>query len=526
MHFFDLNKLSAELNVGLKTGIPYTVNSVDALLDTLQIDANTKVERSELRKFLLNLDEKSLVFLGWIDGQQPLKTLLIEGKVSVEMDQRPQFRSHRLFENFQQFISPFLSTALLEIVHQQETYDVVKLLSFTYLLSPDERSLVENVIIEPLKIQRSKTLQSAESAKDENDLSALLSDLLSDENIRTYNFLSRALYQEKIALVELCFKLLKTEVCTPRLTNWGLKRLLLLDLNEEHLVKLETFKKELKAGRLRSFKPTNSRSVGFSRSTLLLLSFIILLSVLAYWLFKYNPFDEKERHGFEAKTSFEQFTQLERQQIDSILSSIKPKEQLGPDQLDAGHFFGNGISLELRRPFENKSLEQHYRDLLLDAEQHDKQLYDTCINIKESSPKDLRYPNQQDLRSRQPANLFISNESKYDCYIVVANPNKNGEIYGTYLSSKQNLSIHIEMNELIFFVAGKDPGKYIEPAKQTDPMSSNFNQHFCTVDYNYLLSISHVFQLSKITKNNKLLLSGTPSTEFQVIDIYSLLTAY
>ena len=75
--------------------------------------------------------------------------------------------------------------------------------------------------------------------------------------------------------------------CTPRFANWMIKRLELLDLNNEHQEKIRQFKQDLAVGKIKVHNVKHARSKG-GRRVLPLIVLFALVGVV-FWIVYFKP---------------------------------------------------------------------------------------------------------------------------------------------------------------------------------------------------------------------------------------------
>jgi hypothetical protein len=244
------------------------------------------------------------------------------------------------------------------------------------------------------------------------------------------------------------------------------------------------------------------------------------------WIIWKKPLSGTEDKPFDNKTAYQQFTKEERKKIDSLLREIQEERNPDDNLIDPTQpILGNGVSVSIRIPFDNKRMEELYRDLQLDVALYDLGLHDTCSSFSIKESEKTRYKGVLPLENRSGSvELMMKNESGYDVYMIVFEDETKGKIYSILIGKGKQKTVKMEAYDHVLFVAGNDLGKFIAPKGATKLPSAKFDHHFCQTDVNYAESISTIYSFERPQGGtNKLLFSGDKNAWFTVVDLYSTL---
>ena len=494
----------------------------DAIVKVGAMDYTVK----DLSDFIKVLSEETLIYCDWIDQHQQL-SMLLGGKIpSLAFMDSNKWLGHRFFSSFSNFLKPFLVTSLLELSKNASFEEHARLLSIAELLPSDDRMFVEAELIKPLSERINTSKLQVEKADSEKALTEAIQPFVNDTAIQMVNYLSRSSYSIKLSYVDHLLWVIKQRGCTVRLANWILKQLETIELNPEHRQKVQDLKKDLMAGHITVQNDNLSKSGSFSiRSAIYLGSILLLLGVSAWIIWK-KPFSETEDKPFDNATAYQQFTKEERKKIDSLLREIQEERNPEDNLIDPSQpILGNGVSVSIRIPFENKRMEGIYKDLQLDVDLFDRGLQDSCGSYSTKEAQKAHYMNVLPLEKRVATlDLMMKNESEYDVYMIVFEDEAKGNIYSLLIEHGTQTSVQMEEYDHVLFIAGNNLGPFIAPAGASGLPSKRFDHHFCKTDHNYSESISNVYSFERPRAGtNKLLFSGDKSSWFTVVDLYSIL---
>ena len=207
---------------------------IDATLESL-LKGDEVIEKEVLVNLSGDFSEKDIskaltllkvdgatVFHGWIAQHPTLENFMKSGKID-RLELTATVQNHTLFPQFQKFLTAYLQEQLLA-VHPENDKETADLFSFVCLLTEDVRDVVEAQLFKSIHGRVKALLKTADTMGD-IELQGAVSSLLSDPVISSLNSLSKAMYHEKVFFVESFLELIRSGVCTPRLSNWILKQL-------------------------------------------------------------------------------------------------------------------------------------------------------------------------------------------------------------------------------------------------------------------------------------------------------------
>lgn len=481
---------------------------------------------SEEAHFIASIQsETSLIFLDWIDRMTGLKQLLENGSATSPFKDDLKLLSHALSSEFKQFITPMLSKRLLAFSNLEEGKTS---LTYIVLLENDTRGVVEDQLYKLIDVQFADVRALSQQKVDENTLIQATQKAVNDEVIQIINALSRQSYALKLKYVDAVLSIVNAQSCTLRFANWLLKQLEKLQLNEEHLYKINDLRADLKAGILQ-VKNTNTRKgTQIAFRTVLLYASIFIIGFAVFWIIAYKPFSEPDKPQLAKNSSYTKFTVDERKQIDSLLKVIQPSRQLAPESFDLGTYLGDELELVLRVPFKNEIAEKYYTDLNTYLQHYDALKPDSCIKQSAEDIKAMLPMGMSPISAKSTGKpAYFKNESEYDVQLIIFSNLLKSTVYYAYVGEGKTASIPLEVGDWFMVVPGSSLNKFAVPKGYNDDQpSSDFNISFCDIDINFLHGINSSYALNASNRvNYKFLLVGSSTEQFEVIDIHGVLSA-
>lgn len=531
MHYISIHAIRSLIGFDKDLSEPIVQTEAINYLERLVLDGTVqigdkKILLTDLKTFILSLNSKNLIFLGWIEQHILLKEFLLGGFPNKDFEDIYKWEKHALINDFKQFLAPFLQPILLEN-RKESSIDIQRVIfSFILLLPLDDRMFVEQELFKPIKELILSAKDSIAEVKSEKELILHLQPICNDSMTAIINYLSRASYASKVWYVDQLLWIIQQKGCTVRLANWILKQLEAIELNPEHIEKVTSLKKDLRQGKIKvkNFNYSKREKIPF-KSILTFTSLFVLL-LLIVWIIWKKPYSQSEEDLFSTATSYEQFSKEERKKLDSLLRDIQKSHSIEDNQIDPNMpIFGNGISLNLREPLKNKRMEQLYTDLLLDADLHDQGLMDYCAEFSKTEANKQLYKGVVSASFRNGSiQTFFKNESEYLVYIVVFENFAKGKIFSQLVLKGATIELNLKSDDNLLFIAGNSLGKFIPPAGASNLPTKDFDHHFCQVDQNYNSSLENIYFLANPQNGkNKLLFSGDKNGYFSVVDLYGIL---
>lgn len=514
----ESNRLAAILNV--------LEGKVSSSVDGRIVIGEMALTVDELRAFVKLLNDETLVYCDWIDQHSKLSGLLVGKMPDQPFHDTNKWIEHRFFSSFSSFLKHFLVPGLLELRKKASFEENACLLTYAVLLPADDRMFVEQELFKPLTERILASKEAVESADSESALTEAIQPFVNETATGMVNSLSRSSYSAKLNYVDHLLWVVKQRGCTVRLANWILKQLEKIELNPEHRQKVLDLKKDLREGRITVKNDNLAPSRGVSLRSMLYLGSIAVLIGFSVWVIWKKPFSATGDKPFDTNTAYQQFTKEERKKIDSLLREIQEESQPEDNLIDPTQpILGNGVSVSIRIPFQNKRMEDLYRDLQLDVDLFDQGLNDSCSSFSKKESENVHYKYVLPLEKRAASlDLMMKNESEYDVYMIVFEDDTKGKIFSLFIGKGMQKTVKMEEFDRVLFVAGNGLGKFIAPKGATTLPSKNFDHHFCQTDVNYAESISNLYSFERPqVGTNKLLFSGDKNTWFTVVDLYSIL---
>lgn len=481
------------------------------------------ISPTEFEHFLETLKTaENIVFYGWVSYNTALLKMLTDAENLDSYQDSFGHLLHQLAEGYQQFLSPYLSEKLLKYAGNEHPEVLINVFSFVQLLDYNHRAVVETQLFRPISEKLDALKGSLTQIKTEQELVDCVKPLCSEEIIDSVNYLSRASYALKLNYVDQVLLSIRSKSCTVRFANWVLKQMEKVELNREHEYKILDLRRELKSGEL------NVQNHGKGRTPIrwknvVMATFLLSLVGFVIYVIAFKPFSDIEETAASKETSFKQFTKEERKQIDSLLrkidGTIRP-EDLNVDQ--AAPIIGNSSMLTLRVPFENKTMEAIYQDLMKDAEIQAQGLTDSCgvasSFVLRSGISDLT-------KNKGTVAAMMRNDSAFDVIVYVAEESATGKVASLFLKKGETKIFEFNAGNLLMVVAGNSFQKFKSPKTNgADLPSKLYSHHFCETDANFRESINTSYRLtSDKLKKVKFLLTGDQSGYFHLLDLKNVL---
>jgi hypothetical protein len=474
----------------------------------------------------LALERNNRLYIGWIEQTSGLEKLLLKGSASEIFKDTLKIKEHILFADFQKFVTLFLSAVLLKATESKENYTAF---SYIPLLEKDARLIIEDRIYKHLKIEFNTIKSEINAPQTESELIKIVNEFLSEEKIILVNSFSRSSYALKINYVENVLSIISAKSCTQRLAHWILKQLEKLELNEEHIKKINLLKKGLTAGEIK-IKNVGKRKVtslfniqAFGRIL------ATLIGVFTLWIIIQKPWSKADKPVPSNNTSYKTFSIDERKKIDSLLQIIQPRKTFTPENYDLGSYIGEELELVLRTPLKNNLAERYYTDLSIYAENYYSLKPDSCLALGLSKTKKMIPNGMLDLNAKLTGkDAFYKNESTYDLQVIVFKNFAQSEVYYGFVPKGKKAAFKIGIDDLFYIVPGSFLKGYNPPKHYPDPkLSPTLTQSFCEIDVNFIHGINTTHQLKNNSEQSyKFLLVGSGIEQFQLFDIQGVLLRY
>lgn len=466
----------------------------------------------------------AIIFLGWIERMKGLEEILLNGTTNISFKDDLKVLDHSMANEFKQFVTPMLSPAILKEVAREK---VGATNTYVALLDSDTRPIVEDQIYQHITPLFNDVKALLDEKVGENSLIAATQKAVNDDIIAIINSFSRQSYALKLKYVDTVLTILNARSCTLRLANWILKQLEKLTLNPEHNYKINDLRNDLKLGHFKVQNTNTRKGITIPLRTILMSVFLIGIVSFAVYVITFKPWSDPDKPEIAKNSSFTSFTKEERQQLDSLLKIIQPARALSDEELDLGTYLGEELELIVRVPFKNEIVERYYGDLETYMQNYDALRSDTCIAKSKEELAKLLPKRMTSLDQKKDGNTaYFKNESDYDVQIIVfRNFLKSAAYFGTIAQGKTT-TIRLEIGDWFMVIPGKFLETFTVPANHSGELpSSDFNVKFCEIDVNFAHGINTSYTLNSTAYSNyKFLLVGSPTEQFELVDIYGVLS--
>ncbi len=486
-----------------------------SLSSSFKIDFTEEtISLSNALLFVKSITSQNWVFINWIAEMPVLENLLLGELPKLSFLDKFKWQEHELFESFKDFISPYLESALLNTKNSTQA-EIAVTSSYFCLLNSTARSFVEFSFTKEFISASREVIKLFISDTSTKTFDSSLLLLCNDDIVKLFYHIGPSNYALKIEYSELIFELVKHPLCERKTLLWIIRMLEKTGLRDEHLLQLKTIQNGSLSNTLNLSSNNHKESVSIKLIVVIILFLIIPISI---WYFtQLNKYSIAEKELLDRRTSFEQFTTNERKKIDSLLRHIQSKSR-NEEEIDAD--FSN-TRVNIMAGIKNKKMSLIYKDLLLDLENINYQLKDSCTNFLDET--NLFYQNTKSLKNRNASqSLFIKNGSDYEVLICVFKEEKLADVYSFLLKKDKTTTFKLEVGETILFL----PGKKFSSLTRYDTAgpSESFLGHFCEKDENYSTMLTEFYTFNPTKKSkSKLYLSGDQKSYFNILDLGSVL---
>lgn len=462
----------------------------------------------------LKMQPNAAVFFGWIENWKEVLMIITKEKTTRPFSDYLNIQNHTLFTEFKQFISPFLFPVLIE---QSESDQFNQSLEYLVLLDTDSRSEVENKIYHKIEIRFSVIAKMQQGGASENQLIEVVQEALNNQIIRLINSFSKKSYAHTIGYVEHCFAIIESKGCTLRLANWIVLQLQQLQLNTEHLQQIDTLKEDLKNGIIQ-FEEEKSKKTQFSYFPLIVKVLVVASLLFIAW-FYFKPTNNQLTIEKELNTasSYTKFSVEERKHIDSLLKVLQSEPAPIFTEQTEDESEWRELLLNNKRVLANKranSFYQLWNDYLSSDTVYSEGTCKQLTKSVNSSTLPTDFTKLTTKTNGKPS--VIRNESEYTVQLLIFKNRTDDAAYYYELRKDEEVEFNLSDDEYMGVIAGKFAIPY--SSKMTKSIV------FCVHD-NVTVATFSTFYSIKANKsfNYKFLISGKNETDFQVIDIYSVL---
>ena len=520
MKFIPLSILHELLGINqLEENIDYIAILNQKNLNSIKFN-NEVLSESNWKEIIKSLNHpKSQLFYSWVETNKSLlEFFTLKHPIKLYKDTF-QHLSHGFSSEFRDFISPFIAD---EIVLNTTVSDVKRIelnASFLCLLNDDYRSKVELKFVSFFKDLLASIVDEVRTLSTEDDLVKKITPICSSEIVAILNQLSRSNYAIKIQYVDQLLSVIHFKGCTSRFANWILNQLKKIDLNKEHLDKIEQLSYELSKGKIQvknNFESAESSNQTKNKKFALI--GILIFAFISISILYFKPFESKKNRILSEHSAYEQFTVAERKEIDSILKTIETNEneQIGEDQ---GSFFGESASLYSEHKFKNEKMSKLYTDLILDAALVERGQIVPYKSYSTQKQKAIFYPNVKKLiKSNKEQKIHFTNESEFDVLLFIVDNNLGGSLYSKMVFPNETIDFEVNLYDEFLFIPGSKFGPFVSPKVAKDELpSSSYRHHFNQVDFNYVNGIKQVYRMNML--NDKPLIINAIGSKGDVFEI-------
>lgn len=434
----------------VKNAIPQLHFPVSELEEIALIQEMAKLfpdfEAKDFEQFFENQkDTQKRVFEGWIENDAILLDCLTKQKLSKSWKDFTHIQEHQFFADFQEFVTPYLYPVLKTEISLLNAEKAKNILSFSVLLIPEKQNVIQDVVSEWYELTTVELIAYCSGLKNDVVIYEKLHKELSDSLLAGLNSLNERHYGVRMQIMEKWSSLLYHEKASKRLALFILERIKGLQLAPEHQLQVRELESGIKTGKV-SVEKSKISWLRLAVSVFL----ILLLGAGVFVLFFIEP-NPVERTRQE-ETSFMQFSETERHQLDSLIQDIQSEERnmSSPAALDENIPF-IGEQLVQKRDWRNELFKKLQRCWANN---------DTVIQTKvfsASKAVSQIYPGTKALdllNGSVPAEFH--NNSLQTILLIVFKNQKGEPVFTKYISAKSKFNFKINEGDVLVAVSGSN----------------------------------------------------------------------
>lgn len=445
MRYLPIHLLQAKQNT---FEFPLSEKNRKGFYETLDGLSPNVSEKDRAFYFQLYSDQKSLVFISWIEENPVLSSALTRQKLDAVFQDKNKLMEHAFYSDFQQFISPFLYPICQEELKHLSLKTLHFSIAYSSLLPDYEQNLVQDAIATWFKNGVEVLEQRQKQAKNDQELHQLATSFLSDNTLIALNSLNNRHYFVKRLLIDSFLKLLDHPKSSSRLMGYVGERLRLLKLNPEHAKQLEKLVKDVKSGTIVLEK---TRISWFRLSLIVVVVLLLITGLIALFFIDATPGEIVDQE----KTAYMSLSKEERQRLDSLISNLEQEKQgNAPLTLDSQMPF-IGEELVMKRRWENK----HFQILFDRWRSNDTVAFTTFFSSVGKTP--LAYVQTKKLHEKKGSKkIEFHNTSELLVLVLLFKNEEKAPLFSQYVLPKTVQEWETNEGEIVVVLPGnKAPSK-------------------------------------------------------------------
>lgn len=436
-------------------------------------------------------NDKYRVFHEWVAQDFALSNYLISGGKIVQNSSTDIniLKKHQLFDEYQQFLSLYLDSILKEHINdllQSKNWEALRShLNFCQLIPQSQRAEIQQPINVFIKHQLEQLI-----TPDEVHFQDHFEFTFSTPFILVLNQLDSSFYSTLITYIDTA-KLIVNQNKLNAEQLYKIKTCLLqIKLTSKHKEQVDVFCQS----EFFQFKNNFTTSVfGWVKSPVFIIGFIVLIFLLI--LFNWTKEKDPKQQLVKTTSGIDSLTDSELDQVDSLFGFKTDSINKGSDNYQSATPPQFILTADLNG-IKNTKAKVLYSSLVEDYQiQNENGLYGNCKVTQKSLFQTSLYSTVQPFPILSSANHTIENKSAIELYVLVFEPENDGEVFGSLIAPGRTLKINLKKGEGVIFYSGQQMNHFnamrqenngygnIDDAKK---VNKNFNYHFCLQDiYNF-----------------------------------------
>lgn len=446
-------------------------------------------------------NKKYRVFHEWIEQDAALSNYLLSSgeNAIISSSDINILKEHQLFDEYQQFLAPFLGPIFKEQINRlikNKNFEVLKIhLNFCTLIPQSNRIEIQRPI-NGFVNQQLKQLMENDELHFENDFDLVFS----TQFVQVLNQLDNTFYSTLIAYVDNAKEIVNAKKLNASQLYRIKTTLLHIKLTSKHKEQVVAFCQSDTF----QFKNTFLSSIGgWIKSPVFLIGVGVILFLL--FIFNWEQHKNQKQEHVKVSAGIDSLSNNELDLVDSLFGYKTDSIEQDEDNIQSSALPDYIITADLNT-LKNEKAKALYSNLITDYQiQKDNGFLGNCNPTKKSLFHTPLYSTVQSFPVLSSNHFTINNKSPEELYVLVFQPEKNGKVYGTLIAPGRNLEINLKKEDRIIFYSGQQMNHFnamrresngygtIDNAKR---ISKDFDYHFCSQDIYNFQQLNRIYKVT------------------------------
>lgn len=448
-------------------------------------------------------NKKYRIFHEWVEQDTALLNYLISsGEIVAPLSSNINLlKEHQLFDEYQQFLSPYLAPLLKEqipgLISNHNFIALKSHLNFCPLLPTSKRIELQ----QPIDIFVNNQLKQLVTSKDPQ-FKSHFDWVYSTPLVLVLNQLDNSFYSTLIAYVDTAKLIVSKNKLSAQQLNKIKSTLLQINLTPKHQEQVVIFCQSESF----HYKTTFLSSVIiWVKSPIFIIAIVVALFLIV--LFNWNSNKAPNLQHTKTSSGIDSLTDNELDQVDSLFGFKTDSMIQDGDNIQSSAPPEYILTADLNT-IKNKKAKALYSSFILDYQiQKENGLYGNCTTTKKSLFQASLYSGVESFSAIPSTNHTIKNESDEEVYVLVFEPYKNGKIYGALIAPERSIKIYLKKEESVIFYSGQQMNQFntmksenngygtIDDAKR---VNKGFDYHFCLQDIYNFQQLNRIYKVVSI----------------------------